>query len=716
MDVINTSRYCWVIGNTGFRESALYEKIESYLLLLKRFNEEGLTWRSHQLRFFEMMQEAGLMEHGSTSSRNAPKAARLKTSPLEKLGLVDELRALTPVGSLLIKRLTDQKKKKRQVNYLENDGDLYMEQLLKFQFHANREEELGVRPFVLTLRAMRHFGYLTRTELGFLLPLMITKSMEETCIQVIEDYRKAREVPEFDDEKWLMQHIIQHKNQLSQIVSIKDYLHEQMAIIGQGFEDNNRNIMEEVAILMDANGKSKEYSLKLVPLFEGLYGLWSDLKYDRDPKHNIEKTLEGTLKVSATQGKAWRQWLFGITNKGTMKHLDQEKELSYIQQFRSLVYAEDLEDFFLNILDLLWYIKIMNNLTDYEDHNTRYFKLAGIFETVYPQGEKSLKILDFYHLLVDRILEDSNLTMVHFDKEVYKDYLYNITYQLPHLSEEDLEQISYEFVNTKEMAQVKGIGEKPEGMNPKEWLMELMTLYRLHKIRAMVEEMKRAVQENRKDNILKLLSLIEKRDDRRLRELMDTEAEVPTIFEYLLWQAFLIFGDYVDDPTTYANFSLDHDLKPVQHAGGGQADVIYTYKDHDLLLEATLTKEENQRKLEMEPVPRHLAKYRADYRDMTYCIFVAPHIDPNVAVVHRQYRQLPYYVRRGDEMIEVRDLTILPLAIEELKGLLEYSVKNGVGYDMIRQSLFKPLIRHEESNGYEWYEGYIKKEVSSLLM
>lgn len=716
---INTTRYCWVIGNTGFRESALYEKIESYLMLLEQFHEQGFTWQSNQKNFFEMMKRVGFMEQASTSERNAPKAARLKTSPLEKLGLVNENRQITEVGHELLKRSKERKSQEMVADneyFLENDGDIYIKQLIKFHFHANRDEELGIRPFILVLEFMQEFEYLTHRELAYILPLIITDSLVKDGREAIRSYRQTIFEGKVSEKDWIKTYLINHKNKLRNIERIKGYIQDDLRNIENGFEQSSQKDIEAFIIRIDDNGKSKAYSKKLYKMIAGLYKLWQSTKDNHlvDVHKAMDEVIDGIEDVSTTQQKEWRRVLFGIENKSSLRSLSGYKYERYHTYFVEHFYQEDFEAFLLMILDHLWYIKIYNNLRDYEDHNTRYFKLSGIFETVYIDGESGLKISDFYSVLVDKILAEQRTFSLIFDKKEYRKMLYSDKTVLPKLDERDMTTLATKFIDSAELKDILDVKERPDAMNQKEWLNHLKRLHRLSKVNKMVKAIRKGIVNEEESNLIKCLELIKNRKDKQLRELMEIEADVPTVFEYLIWQVFLVLGDYSDDPIQYANFSFDNDLKPVQHAGGGLADVVYSYSDHDVILEATLTKEENQRKLEMEPVPRHLARHRHKVRDMAYCIFVAPYIDPNVAVVHRSFRTNPYYIKESGSYSAVEEMAILPLGIDELKKLLYYSITKNMGYDMIRQELFKPLIRHKELNGWQWFKQVIQPRIAEL--
>ena len=76
--------------------------------------------------------------------------------------------------------------------------------------------------------------------------------------------------------------------------------------------------------------------------------------------------------------------------------------------------------------------------------------------------------------------------------------------------------------------------------------------------------------------------------------------------------------------------SLEANLLLKPHVAGGYADIIYEYEacisypKHSLLLEATLADGNNQRRMEMEPVSRHLGDYRIRFNNpFDYSLFVS---------------------------------------------------------------------------------------------
>ena len=62
-----------------------------------------------------------------------------------------------------------------------------------------------------------------------------------------------------------------------------------------------------------------------------------------------------------------------------------------------------------------------------------------------------------------------------------------------------------------------------------------------------------------------------------------------------------------------------------------QYDQTIDYPKHTLLLEATLADGSNQRRMEMEPVSRHLGEYLLAHPNIeAYCIFITTLLNHNV--------------------------------------------------------------------------------------
>ena len=161
----------------------------------------------------------------------------------------------------------------------------------------------------------------------------------------------------------------------------------------------------------------------------------------------------------------------------------------------------------------------------------------------------------------------------------------------------------------------------------------------------------------------------------------------------------------------YMNLSLEADLLPKTHAGGGEADIVWKYNQtewypkHTLLIEATLADGSNQRRMEMEPVSRHLGEYcLTNPDDEAYCVFVTTFLNTNVISDFRARRYMEYYNSAGTEYIT--GMKILPIQTSELKVLLQFDAKYSQIYRMLDKA-------HNSSGApKEWYEINIVQETS----
>ena len=156
------------------------------------------------------------------------------------------------------------------------------------------------------------------------------------------------------------------------------------------------------------------------------------------------------------------------------------------------------------------------------------------------------------------------------------------------------------------------------------------------------------------------------------------------------------------------NLSLDADLLPKTHAGGGMADIVYKYEEdsypkHDLLIEATLSESTSQRSMEMEPVSRHLGEnIKLTNNENDYALFVAPILEERIIMDFRNRKTYCYPKGNGEF---INGLKIIPINIDILKKLLINNVK----YDYI-YSWFDKAYKSSEPDPV-WFEKEILEKV-----
>lgn len=206
--------------------------------------------------------------------------------------------------------------------------------------------------------------------------------------------------------------------------------------------------------------------------------------------------------------------------------------------------------------------------------------------------------------------------------------------------------------------------------------------------------------------LLELLTCFEERNDKRIEELVTDEATIPTIFEYILGIIWFKVSERQGNILDFMKLSLEANLLPKTHAAGGYADIIYEYEactsypKHSLLLEANLADGSNQRRMEMEPVSRHLGDYRIRFNNpFDYSLFVSTYLDKNVISDFRYRKIIPY--TKDNETI--KGMKIISMDTAALKKVIikKTNYKN----------LYKIFAKYHEMplETVGWHDGMIKE-------
>ena len=161
------------------------------------------------------------------------------------------------------------------------------------------------------------------------------------------------------------------------------------------------------------------------------------------------------------------------------------------------------------------------------------------------------------------------------------------------------------------------------------------------------------------------------------------------------------------------NLSINTELLPRTHAGGGESDIVYIYEatddypEHTLLIECTLMEGTTQRHGEMEPVSRHLSNFMIDTDENAYCTFVANNLHASVISDFRGRKNQPYY-RNDDEHVD--SMKIIPLHTRELRTAIEKNVKYSQIYKIFEDAFNDTKVTAPP----EWYNVCVKAEIDSI--
>ena len=652
---IGFKSYCWSIGTTSYRTDNFNLSIEKQLQLLKQFREleenKNKEWNGNnefQAEYYNFLKENGFLKG---EAARPDKDAREKTSGLRDIGLLDDERNITESGLELLKiaSLNDFSSD----NFLEisKDSYLYFKQMLKT---SNFIEGKEVRPFVVFLYLINELEYLTNDEFTYLLPLCIDEHTTKDIISSIKRHRKV-EQKQFDD---IILSVLMEKDNYKQALNLL----------------KTEQISEELICNVGINRKSAMYD-------KPYYKLYTILKKIVFSKDNLALELyEATKKLTNSKvGGAWRKHFFN-SNAGSVIAREGLSVLNTVPIFHATSEKTFNEEFF----KIMHIFKAKATLSDYFDLNRRYFKITDI--VLFEDNKVKLDVLPkcYIDMISDHLLDIAFCKTKLLSKNVpLKDIGTFFEIDIDDLYEK-LGQALGTSVSNKKMAK------------------KVIKNERYARFNKLIDD------KFDKETLIRLFSAFESRNDDEIRNLVTDNADIPTIFEYVLGISWYIVSERKGDVLEYMNLSLEADLLPKTHAGGGEADIVWkydktdAYPKHTLLIEATLADGSNQRRMEMEPVSRHLGDYcLAHPKDEAYCVFITTYLNNNVISDFRARKYMEYYNNAGEY---IKGMKILPIETKELKTLLKFDVKYPQIYKMF------DVAYHSDGAPKEWYEKNIVKE------
>lgn len=658
---ISFKSFYYSLGTTSFRMQNFNQKIEQQLDLLEQFWQKpeykDEKWESNepvQEAYYNFIKANDFLKEGEASRK--AKDARQKTSGMRDIGLITDNRRLTSVGRKLLEIAKSGDFTSDNFLQIPKDSYIYFLQLLKT--FVEIDKNTVVRPFVLLAKLLKKFNFLLQYEFMYLFPLCISKETTDYVIKKLEANRTKESVDSIITEIFMQQ--INYKEALEYFL-------------------NEKKITEETFCKVGLNRKSKDYDRAYLPLYNAIKEIYfENNKSDIAIKNLFEASGIGNVKTH------WRKLIFN-TSSSTAINKAPSNHLEYTNMFRNCRSEKDFREIFFKTMHL---IKIKRTLEDYFDLNRRYLKISDtllfadnqVKFDIIPKYYFSLLPDDFYNLAFEKSADLQKLKKLEEISPLLK------------LDEEELLKL----INEDRKKNFKQIGEI------KQFVADERT-----------ERLNKLIDERFSDKtLINILELFKTRkgpsDDKPIQELVTDEADGPTIFEYVLAIVWYKISNREGDILSFMNLSLEADLLPKTHAGGGEADIVWkyhktsSYPKHDLLIEATLSDSTNQRRMEMEPVSRHLGDYILNHKDYeSYCVFLTNFLHINVISDFRGRKTNTYYNADGTE--EVNGMMIIPLESDVLITLL----KSGKKYP----ELYKDFHTAYENTlaPKQWYEELVQK-------
>ncbi len=643
-------------ATTSYRTDNFNLSIEKQLLLLKQFRslEENKhkKWENNtafQTDYYNFLKENDFIRG---SAARPDKDAREKTSGLRDIGLLDDERNITEAGLALLAIAESEDFSSDNFLEIPKDSFLYFKQLLKT---SNNVEGNIVRPLVVFLYVVNELGYLTNDEFTYLLPLCVDEHTTKSIVESIKKYRDTGKT-DFDD---VILSVLMEKENYKQALEML----------------NTEPISEELICDIGINRKSAKYD-------KPYYILYTLLKKITFSEENIALEFYNATKklTNSKVGGAWRKYFFSSSARSVIS-----REGLAVLNSVPILNAKTEKRFNEEFFKIMHVFKAKATLSDYFDLNRRYFKITDVI-----------------------LFEDNKVKLDIFPKcyiEIVAEELLNIAFKQTELLPQNviLKDIgSFLDIDIELLYQTLGKTLNTSVTN-KEMAQKVIKDERYARFNKLIDE------KFDKNTLIRLFDDFESRNDDEIRSLVTDNADIPTIFEYMLGVAWYIISERKGDVLEYMNLSLEADLLPKTHAGGGEADIVwkyemaYGYPKHTLLIEATLADGQNQRRMEMEPVSRHLGDYRlAHPEEEAYCVFITTFLNNNVISDFRARRFMEYYNNAGTK--HITGMKILPIQTSELKTLLRFDVRYSQIYKIL-DTAYK-----NEGSPKEWYENSIVRE------
>lgn len=331
--------------------------------------------------------------------------------------------------------------------------------------------------------------------------------------------------------------------------------------------------------------------------------------------------------------------------------------------------------------------KKKSNMRDYADACVRYLRSTGMVNISHVGH--SLSIVEEKKEEVDYFLENMPRDPLFIgDKQGYLDFLTNP--RLPVLLTDDKERLLAKFESEFPSIAVKE--DKP------------------------IEELKDLWDASIDERREKLLGeeIVDIKDGREYDDIKEVFTQLKTrriydpalMLEWNVWRAMTM----IDGGNIHANLKFDDFGKPLSTAQGNMSDIVCDYGDFDVTVEVTTATGQKQYEMEGEPVMRHLGKHKKSTGKETYCLFIAPQINPTT-ITHFYALHLMNLDLYGGK------LTIIPVDYSIFEKMLDDSFKAAYtpNPEQVRALfLYSNEMARSAAGETEWYDAVKNKALNWL--
>ena len=328
------------------------------------------------------------------------------------------------------------------------------------------------------------------------------------------------------------------------------------------------------------------------------------------------------------------------------------------------------------------------NMRDYADACFRYLRYTGLVSISH--SNRTISIFDDKIKDVDFILSTVDRNPVFIDDENgYKAHLYSSN--TPALYTDNKDNIIDVILRISNRTKRELISLDVETL--KDLRDEIVAKHKENVIHEQVEEIKSyALYSEIIDTFNEIIS--------------DDYFDAPLMLEYNTWRAMTM----LDGGEIKGNFNFDDLGQPLSTAAGNMPDIECSYDDFSLSVEVTMQRGQRQYETEGEPVARHYGQLKKRSGKDTYCLFIAPKINPATLAHFYGLNHVSISLYGGKSKI-------IPLELEQFMKLVDnsYNYKTQPVPTDIRRFLDNVITSCESAADENQWSTEIQMYVNSWL-
>lgn len=333
-----------------------------------------------------------------------------------------------------------------------------------------------------------------------------------------------------------------------------------------------------------------------------------------------------------------------------------------------------------NKTDLNTFIKTQkSNMRDYADACFRYLRYTSLVSISH--SNRSISIFADKVKDVDYILSTVDRNPVFIDDlDGYKEHLF--ASNTPALYTDNRDNIIDVILRISNHTKRELISLDIEAL--KDLRDEIVSEHKENVIRDKVEE-------------IKSYALYSEIVDTYNEIISDDYFDAPLMLEYNTWRAMTM----LDGGDIKGNFNFDDSGQPLSTAAGNMPDIECSYGDFSLSVEVTMQRGQRQYEMEGEPVARHYGQLKKRSGKETYCLFIAPKINPATLAHFYGLNHVSISLYGGKSKI-------IPLELDQFMKLVDnsYNYKSHPVPSDIRRFLDEAIaLCDSATDENHWYSG-----------